>query len=140
MSPPFAVRGLGEIAIRCADLGAMFAFYRDVIGLAVLRPPQGGIAFFSLGAGHAGHITVLALFRGEAGAPPAAGAGSSLHHLALDVDFDAQEAAIAWLAAQGLTPRVEIFGWVGWRGVFVTDPEGNTVELVAHHPSLISPG
>ena len=31
--------------------------------------------------------------------------------------------------------RVEHFGWVGWRGIFTDDPEGNTVELVAFDPS-----
>ncbi len=143
--PPFAVRDLGEVAIRCADIDPMFAFYRDVIGLDVLSEPEGGIAFFRLAPGHAGHTRVLALFGTDAGNPrlharatraPATGAGSSLHHLALNVDFDAQDAAVAWFQARGLAPGVQVFAWVGWRGVFVTDPEGNTVELVAHHPSL----
>ncbi len=62
----FQPRALGEIAIRCADIGAMAAFYEDVIGQPY---------------------------------------------------------------------RVEHFGWVGWRGIFTDDPEGNTVELVAFDPS-----
>ena len=28
----FEIRALGEVAIRCADLGPMVAFYRDVLG------------------------------------------------------------------------------------------------------------
>jgi len=43
---------------------------------------------------------------------------------------------MAWYAANGLPYRVEHFGWVGWRGVFTEDPEGNTVELVAYDASL----
>ena len=39
-----------------------------------------------------------------------------------------------WYEAQGLPFRVEIFGWVGWHGVFTEDPEGNTVDLVAYGP------
>ena len=35
--------------------------------------------------------------------------------------------------------HVEEFSWIGWRGIFTTDPEGNTVELVAHSPSLERP-
>ncbi len=136
MSPrPFAVRDLGEIAIRCADLGRMAAFYRDVLGLAPMGAPREGMAFFRLAPGHRGHTRVLALFAAGPG-QFAAGEGGSLHHLALNVDFAAQAAAVDWLAARGLAPRVETFGWVGWRGVFLRDPEGNTVELVAHDPSL----
>ena len=35
----FTVRALGEIAIRCIDLDAMVAFYRDVIGREALGDP-----------------------------------------------------------------------------------------------------
>lgn len=43
---------------------------------------------------------------------------------------------MAWYDANGFSYRVEHFGWVGWRGIFTEDPEGNTVELVAYHSSL----
>ncbi len=33
--------------------------------------------------------------------------------------------------------RVEQFGWVGWRGIFTQDPEGNTVELVAYDAAIL---
>ena len=39
-----------------------------------------------------------------------------------------------WFRKNGVPYRVQDFAWVGWRGVFVTDPEGNTVELVAYDP------
>ncbi|MEL6774948.1 MAG: VOC family protein, partial [Pseudomonadota bacterium] len=64
----------------------------------------------------------------------ATGAGSSLHHLALTIDYAEQEAAMAWYDRLGQPYRVEHFDWIGWRGVFTEDPEGNTVELVAAHP------
>jgi hypothetical protein len=44
-----------------------------------------------------------------------------------------------WYEAHGVTYHVENFGWVGWRGVFTQDPEGNTVELVAYDPDLLDP-
>lgn len=143
----FAVRGLGEVAIRCADMRAMVTFYRDVIGLEPLSGDAGDdIVFFRIGPGHGGHTTVLALFRFDAGraeihpqgrAAPATGAGSSLHHIALSVDFAAQEAAMAWYDRHGLDYSVQRFGWIGWRGVFTRDPEGNTVELVAYDASML---
>lgn len=141
----FTVRALGEIAIRCADMSAMVAFYRDVIGLEVL---SGGhrdtITFFKIAAGFAGHTSVLALFHHEAGNPamheltpesPETGARSSLHHLALSLPFDEQQAVMDWYDSIGQEYHVEEFAWIGWRGVFTKDPEGNTVELVAHDPA-----
>ena len=143
----FRIRALGEIAIRCADLPAMTAFYEDVLGLARLSGDHcSGIVFYGLGESHGGHTAVLALFRHDAaGRPglhptgeevPLTGACSSLHHLALALPAVEQEAAMAWLRAHGLPCRVETFGWIGWRGVFTEDPEGNTVELVAADPSF----
>lgn len=140
----FAVRALGEIAIRCVDLNAMVAFYRDVIGLELMNDPENGnIVFFKIADGFAGHTAVLALFRhniegaGRTRAsqtPPATGPGSSLHHIALSLPWDEQEAVMAWYEKLGLTYNVETFDWVGWRGVFTFDPDGNTVELVAKSP------
>jgi hypothetical protein len=37
-----------------------------------------------------------------------------------------------WYDSRGQPYHVEHFGWIGWRGVFTQDHEGNTVELVAY--------
>jgi hypothetical protein len=50
---------------------------------------------------------------------------------------DEQEAAQAWFERHNLACRVEEFRWIGWRGLFVHDPDGNTVELVAYDASLL---
>jgi len=101
----FTVRALGEIAIRCIDLDAMVAFYRNVIGLEPLSERQNGrIVFFRIAEGLGGHTTVLALFRHDievAGQtrsgdlPPATGSGSSLPHIALSLPWEEQEAVTA---------------------------------------------
>lgn len=145
--PPFRPSAIGEVAIRCADLDAMAAFYRDVIGLEHLSgTPADGIIFLKVADGVAGHTTVLALFHPSAGreeqhprgtAPPATGARSSLHHIAFSMPVEVQDVAIDWLAVNGVEHRTQVFDWIGWRGVFLTDPEGNTVELVAHDRSFL---
>jgi catechol 2,3-dioxygenase-like lactoylglutathione lyase family enzyme len=143
----FRPRALGEIAIRCANLEAMARFYEEVIGLERLTRDDGhGIVFFRIAEGFGGHTSVLALFRHDAatrpglhptgGAPPETGARSSLHHLALSLPFAEQQAVMDWYDRLGQPYRVERFGWIGWRGIFTEDPEGNTVELVAYDPSL----
>ncbi|MDV4145325.1 VOC family protein [Shimia sp. FJ5] len=145
----FKVRALGEIAIRCVDQPAMIAFYRDVIGLEPMNDPETSpIAFLKIAEGFAGHTTILALFphdiaaagrtRGSA-EPPATGPGSSLHHIALTVPWEEQEAVMAWYESLGQEYNVEYFDWVGWRGVFTFDPDGNTVELVAQDPTWHAP-
>jgi catechol 2,3-dioxygenase-like lactoylglutathione lyase family enzyme len=139
----FRVRALGEIAIRCADLDAMERFYGEVIGLERLAEREGGIAFFRIAEGHEGHTAVLALFTADAvvrpglhpgGGHPETGARSSLHHVALSLGWEEQDRAIEWYRRIGQPHRVEHFDWIGWRGVFTEDPEGNTVELVAARP------
>jgi catechol 2,3-dioxygenase-like lactoylglutathione lyase family enzyme len=135
--PPFTIGNLGEIAIRCRNYGAMVAFYRDIIGLEFLAEPIAGITFFRLAPGYQGHTQVLALFAhdvrraGQDVPHPVAGEGSTLHHIALAVAAKDQGAAEQWLVAHGCKAMFEDFAWIGWRGLFTEDPDGNTVELVA---------
>ena len=131
----FQVRALGEIAIRCSDMTAMEGFYRDVIGLELLAHREPGIAFFKVAGGFAGHTCVLALF-GPGAEQPATGIASSLHHLALSLGWDEQEAVMRWYDELDQPYRVQHFEWIGWRGIFTHDPEGNTVELVAADPEF----
>lgn len=141
---PFKPKNIGEIAIRCANLEAMTEFYCRILGLEVFGgSPASGVVFLKLGVGYGGHETVIGLFRHNAGRadihprsaePPETGARSSLHHLALTVDAADQPAIERWLAENDVPFKVQLFEWVGWRGIFFSDPEGNTVELVAAHP------
>ncbi len=124
--PPFDTPALGEIALRARDMPAMRAFYGGDLALPLLSERPDGIAFYRLANGNAGHTPVLALFPG----PHPDGAGV-LHHLALSLTPAAQEAAARHLAALGHDLRWQDFPWIGWRGLFLRDPDGNTVELVA---------
>lgn len=148
-TPPFTIRALGEIAIRCDDVARMAVFYGDILGLTRMGGnADDDIVFFRIAEGFGGHTQVLALFdKAASGRPglhatgpdaPETGARSSLHHIALSMAFAEQEAAMAWYDAQGIPYRVEHFGWVGWRGIFTEDPEGNTVELVAFNSDLLT--
>jgi catechol 2,3-dioxygenase-like lactoylglutathione lyase family enzyme len=141
----FKPRALGEIAIRCRDIRSMADFYERVIGLERLSGDyRSGIIFFRIAEGFGGHTAVLALFAADApqrdvhpkgAVEPVTGAGSSLHHIALSLPYAEQPAVMEWYDQIGQPYRVEHFGWIGWRGVFTQDPEGNTVELVAYDPS-----
>lgn len=132
---PRAVRTLGEIALRVNDLEVMREFYEEIVGLEPMRQFP-GIAFFRLGEGYGGHTTILALFdRGKAVETQR----TTLDHLAFTIDIADYETERKRLAAAGLDVRPEVFEWVGWRSLFIRDPEGNTVEFVCRDPEL-NPG
>ena len=143
----FAVRALGEIAIRCSDLEKMSEFYREIIGLEHFSGNhQDGIIFFKIAEGYGGHTSVLALFRPDVGRTeihptskeqPITGARSSLHHLALSLPYSEQDAVIRWYEKNKIEYQVQVFSWIGWRGIFTKDPEGNTVELVSYDRTLL---
>lgn len=145
-SNPIHAREIGEIAIRCSDLDKMAGFYTDILGLEIFNDSRDdGIIFLKIGDGFGGHQTIVALFLPDAGRPelhrhtdkpPHTGIRSSLHHLALTVAHDEHDAIKTWLSDHGIAWREQTFGWIGWRGIFFEDPEGNTIELVAAHPSL----
>ena len=138
--PPFQIQGLGEVAIRCRQLSPMVEFYRDVLGLELLPGEYSpNIVFFRIADGVAGHTTVLALFEEPDSlaetSPSTASANSTLHHLALGLTWHEQQKAISWYEQQGIMYEIRHFEWIGWRGVFTPDPEGNIVELVAAVPA-----
>jgi len=136
-----SVRGLGEIALRVHDLEAMTGFYRDVVGLEVMRDSK-SFVFFRIADGVEGHTQVLALFdhsiepygaEGRAGAEPRAET-STLHHLALAISRDDYKAEMERLQALGLDVTTAEHAWTQWRSLYVNDPEGNVVEWVCFDP------
>jgi len=83
--------------------------------------------------GGADQTAVLALFDAEPEPtrPTPERAASTSHRVTLTVYSDGQEAANRWFAASGIGARIEDFPWIGRRGLFITDPEGNPVQPAA---------
>lgn len=123
------VKGLHHVALRCEDLGRCESFYREVLGLPVLRrwPAEGGgdrSVWLSAGEGF------LALERADApgrrGAFEDAPAGWTV--VALAIGRPDREAWEGRLAAAGVpVARRTPFS------LFFLDPEGNRVAL-SHWP------
>lgn len=131
------IRGLGEIALRVRDLDAMQKFYEDVIGLQLLRRASEG-AFFKIAEGHGGHTQVLALFdrsgKSDYRAPDAP--SSTIDHIAFEVSLADFATELARLRSLGLAVETAEHAWVHWRSLYVTDPEGNQVELVCYDKTV----
>jgi glyoxylase I family protein len=124
-----AVTGLHHVALRCADLGRCEAFYRDVLGLPVLRrwPGEGSAdrsVWLSAGPGF------LALERASSGAAagPFEDTPPGWQVVALGIARAERPQWESRLAAAGVavarrTPY----------SLFLQDPEGNRVAL-SHWP------
>jgi glyoxylase I family protein len=120
------------VAIQCADLAACERFYRDVLGLPVLRrwPGEAGddrSVWLALGEG-----AFLALERASRpGATPAApfrDERPGLHLVALRIGAAERPGWERRLEAAGV-PVVERSRWT----LYLRDPEGNRIGL-SHHP------
>jgi catechol 2,3-dioxygenase-like lactoylglutathione lyase family enzyme len=142
---PTAVKALGEIAIRVNDLDKMQKFYEEIIGLVVFKRFSTAV-FFHISDGYKGHPQALVLFdRREGPAGPQIHKStpegvsqnrSTLDHIAFEIDLEEFEHEHKRLIQLGLTVETRLFDWVGWRSLYISDPEKNTVEFVCYDSSV----
>jgi catechol-2,3-dioxygenase len=114
------VTGINELVLEVLDLDAAERFYAGVLGLPVVL--RGGERVWLM----AGERTRIGLWAPQVGI--AGGRGGVHVHFAMhiaDADYDA---AVARLRDHGYDPHEEDFREHG-RAVYVTDPDGNVVEL-----------
>lgn len=62
---------------------------------------------------------------------------STLDHVTFRIPLEAYDEEREWLEGLGLEVVTAQFRWMRSRALFVRDPEGNVVQLVAHDPSLV---
>lgn len=127
--------GLHHLAIQCADLERCERFYRDVLGLRLLRRwprEDGGPGDRSvwLAAGEGEGAPFVALERAERPPEPRAwrDGAAGLHLVAFRIPAGERRRWEERLAAAG----VEVLHRSAWT-LYVRDPEGNRVGL-SHHP------
>jgi catechol 2,3-dioxygenase len=137
--------GVGEVVVRVADLNRSIAFYRDVIGFEVIRVLHDSIAFMRVADGVEGHTQIIGLFSRDW---PASREGktwdgcipnfSTLHHFAIEISLKDYERVLTYLTDRGLNPNTSIHSWIGWRSIYVSDPDENTVEFVCYDQSTLT--
>lgn len=135
---PIAIRGIDHVVLRARDMERMRRFYCDVLGCAVERDRK-DLGLLQLRAGRAliDLVDVAGKLGREGGAPPGR-EGRNMDHLCLNAaPFDAAAIA-AHLRAHGVTPG-EVVARYGAEGegpsMYISDPEGNTVELKGPPPA-----
>jgi catechol-2,3-dioxygenase len=125
-----AIRGISEIVLWAHDGPALVRFYRDVMGLTVISPPErANPIFLQAGPGQAGIPQMIVVVQLPAGAAPFV-PPRTLHHLAFEVapeDFDAEKARLESL---GFKLRSGQHPVIPSRTMYLDDPEGNEVELI----------
>ncbi len=141
-SPKRTIKALGEVSIRVTDLDAMHKFYAEVVGLEVLRREE-NFVFFKIAEGYGGHPQVLNLFIAterwllESKSPLLNPEGTTLHHIAFNIALEDYEAEKMYLEGQGLKVHAVEHEWLHVRSLYITDPEGNLLELVCYDRSLV---
>jgi catechol-2,3-dioxygenase len=132
-----SVRGLGEIALRVNNMDAMQKFYEEVIGLPLMNRDSDS-AFFKIAEGYGGHTQVVALFDRSVspGYRGTDSATSTIDHIAFEISLADFADEKKRLEALGLQVETAEHALVHWRSLYVTDPEGNQVELVCYDGSV----
>lgn len=124
------IRGVAEIVLWVHDMAASLAFYRDLLGLTVISPPERtNPRFLQAGPGQAGIPQMIVLVQLPASAGPFT-SPRTLHHLALEIDPDAFDAEQTRLSQRGFTVRTGQHPVIPSRTMYIDDPDGNEVELI----------
>jgi catechol 2,3-dioxygenase-like lactoylglutathione lyase family enzyme len=124
-----------HINVDVDDLDACHPFYRDVLGLEILRPPSdfaGEHAMFEAG----GTVVTLAEtgraegWDGDAMAHPLDKA-----HLAFETDRATYQSLVEGL--DGQFPNQGPYDWGEFEGFYFLDPDGNLLEVVTYDPPTV---
>jgi catechol 2,3-dioxygenase-like lactoylglutathione lyase family enzyme len=133
------IRGLHHVTIICSSLERTTGFYRDVLGLRLVKQtlnhddPNARHFFFGDAAGAPG--TLLSFFEYPRMEPGRAGVGST-HHLALCVETSEElEGWRQWLSSQGV-PCTEVLDRTYFRSIYLRDPDGHIVEIASRGPGF----
>ena len=131
--PPAAgvpVTGVSELVLEVDDLEAAEEFYSGVLGLPVVERWPGREAIWVM----AGERTRIGLWRPQVGL--AGGRGGAHVHFAMHIGEHEYDSAVALLRERDAEVEEIAFDGAG-RAAYVTDPDGNVVELwtwdVAEH-------
>jgi catechol 2,3-dioxygenase-like lactoylglutathione lyase family enzyme len=137
------LRGLHHLTLISSDLARTIAFYRDLLGLAVVHdgpsdddPGTRHVWFGALD----GHPGMLLSFLHYPDLPKGVVGTGSTHHFALIVDSpEEQEAWRDYLRRQGVE-CTEVFDRGAFRSIYVRDPDGHIVEIATRGPGFDGAG
>jgi catechol 2,3-dioxygenase-like lactoylglutathione lyase family enzyme len=107
--------------LEVSDLESAVRFYSEALGLPLAARSEERAWF------HVGERSRIGLWKPQVGI--AGGRGGAHVHYAMHVAEEDYDAAVLRLREQGLDPHEERFEETDTRAAYVTDPDGNVVEL-----------
>ena len=116
------VTGVSELVLEVVDLEASEEFYSGALGLPVVERWPDREAIWVM----AGERTRIGLWRPQVGL--AGGRGGVHVHFAMHIDDSDYDGAVSLLRERGEEVEEIAFDGAG-RAAYVTDPDGNVVEL-----------
>ena len=127
-----AIRDLDHLVLRVIDVEAMIAFYCGILGCTIDRR-RDELGLVQLRAGRAlVDLVPVDGQLGRAGGAPPGPEGRNVDHFCFRLEAFDEDGIRADLASHGITvaPAATRYGAEGdGPSIYVTDPEGNTVEL-----------
>jgi glyoxylase I family protein len=124
--------GLHHVTLICRDLDRTTAFYRDLLGLSLVRQGTNdddpGSRHFWFGDEHGSPGTLVSFLEYPSMPQGAVGIGST-HHLAFAVE--SSDELIAWreyLGAHGVECS-QVLDRGGLRSLYLRDPDGHIIEI-----------
>jgi catechol 2,3-dioxygenase len=134
---------IAELGLSVKDLPRSVAFYQEILGLETVRayPTLVFLKVGELGSplGRGGHPQLLVLFDRQVQPDIAL---STLDHIAFEIPLEHFPAERERLQQLGLEVSERIwrgeYAWLGARSLFLDDPDGNNVELIARDPNTAS--
>ena len=129
------IDGLAEVVLNIRDASRAIAFYGDLLGLDRMTPSdQAGPIFFRVGQATDRVPSLLVLVPLAPGTQNF-GEPRTLHHLALTIPAAAFDESRATLTDAGIEVRDGKHPVLAVRTMYVTDPDGNEVELISPEPA-----
>jgi len=128
---------IAELGLRVTDLPRAVAFYQEVLGLEIVRAYP-TIVFLKVGEldsplGRGGHPQLLVLFDRKVKLDIAL---TTVDHFAFEILLEQYPTERERLQQMGLELTERIwqgeYAWLRARSVFFDDPDGNTIEFIAH--------
>jgi glyoxylase I family protein len=126
------LRGIDHVVLRVRDIELVRRFYCDILGAShVVYRPEFGMSHLRVGAAMIDLVEVSGPLGKTGGVGPGA-EGRNMDHLCLRVEPFNEQEILSYLRKRGVAVG-DVRNRFGAEGngvsIYVTDPEGNTVEL-----------
>jgi glyoxylase I family protein len=131
------IAGLHHITLLCADVERSLAFYRNVLGMSLVKQTvnddDSNARHFVFGDEEGRTGTLITCLEYPDLDEGTVGRGST-HHFALAVESEAE--LVAWhdyLVSRGI-PTTEVMDRSDFKSIYLRDPDGHIVEIATSEP------